>query len=74
MNGQQTLTLDAMTPEDRKAAEAMIAGKPQLTMTKESIQIWNALSPADQEVQLAAMTEEQREAIKRAVAGEIASI
>ena len=63
-----------MSPEDRKATEALISGKPQLTVTKESLAVWNSMSPQEQEEQLARMTPEQQEAIKLAAAGSIAPV
>jgi TRAP-type C4-dicarboxylate transport system substrate-binding protein len=63
-----------MSPEDRQATEALISGKPRLTITKESLAIWNSLTPDEQAAQLAVMTPEQQEAIQLAAAGERAPL
>ena len=63
-----------MSPEDRRATEALIAGKPQLTITKQSLAVWNSLTPEEQSAQLAAMTPDQQTAILKAVAGERATV
>jgi hypothetical protein len=71
---QQTATLESMSPEDRRATEALISGKPQLTITKESLGIWNSLSEEEKKAQLAIMTPDQREAIELAAAGSRAPV
>lgn len=66
---QQQQLLDGMSSEERKMTEAFVSGKPTMTISKESLDAWNAMSKADQDAQMAIMTPDQQQAIRAAVSG-----
>jgi hypothetical protein len=70
---QQQKILSVMSPTERAAAEAFVAngGKPQMTVSAESLAAWKALSEEEQQKHLATMDGEQKAALEAALKGEI---